>query len=48
MRCVGPASTGPKVFQCNSSLTGSGFHHSVEGFSFAAGGGDDNCSLVRK
>lgn len=48
IRCTGPASTGPRVFQCNSSLTGRGTQYAVEGVSFAAGGGDAKCTLVRK
>ena len=47
MRCVGPVSTGPKVFQCNTRLTGRDARYAVEGFSFAAGGGDAKCTLVR-
>lgn len=47
MRCVGPASTGPKVFQCNTRFTGKTHQYAVEGFSFAANGGDAKCTLVR-
>ena len=47
IRCVGPPATGPKVFQCDARLTGRSANYAVEGFSFAAGGGDARCTLVR-
>jgi hypothetical protein len=47
IRCVGPPATGPKEFQCDSSLMGRSANYAVEGLSFAAGGGDAKCTLVR-
>ena len=47
MKCLGSGSTGPRVFQCDTNLSGQSANYAVQGLSFVKGGGDAKCTLVR-